>query len=63
MVMDEWIVLPEGEEWIVHTDDLCAWSGGCERCPGFGLAKHFNLADVDPEMPVFCIHGCHRAVQ
>jgi hypothetical protein len=59
----ERIVFESGEEPTVRTEDLCARSGGCDRCPGIVRAKDVGLVEQDPEEMIFCIHGCHLAGQ
>ena len=56
--MDElqWIAFESGDEPEVLTADLCAASGGCEKCPGFAKAGDVQPDHGDPESIVFCVH-------
>jgi len=51
---------PPGEEPGVRTEDLCARSGGCDRCSGIARAADVGLVEDDPEELIFCVHGCHQ---
>jgi hypothetical protein len=55
----EWVNF-DAEEPSVLTGDLCAFFGGCAKCPGFTTAGTVNQGHPDPDAPVFCIHWCHR---
>jgi hypothetical protein len=49
-----------GEQPSVLTGDLCAFFGGCEKCPGFTEAGKVRPGDPNPDARAFCTHWCHQ---
>jgi hypothetical protein len=56
----QWTDFDPGDAPEVLTADLCAASGGCEKCPGFAKAGDVQPEHPEPESTVFCTHWCHK---
>lgn len=53
-----WVDLPEGVSLL--TGDLCAFFGGCEKCPGHAKTGVVNPELEDAGATVLCNHWCHQ---